>query len=619
VWGGYTVTPRWLDVPHRKETFLLLARHGINAVQIRALLGDFFHDPRYPEISNPRWKENVNHLRRILRQANECGLDLILHADNFRLPPDHPFFRRKPLLKGSPIFRGEICTLCTGSREGLDLIAHGWERIFREVPGLGGMIAIIGGECFTHCAMRPVRDEQGRNTCPRCSTRRPADVAADLINAVSLRVRRVAPQAKILAWPYAAEAEYVWNADEDELKRFMRRTKNSATYVLEIDNDGTQPVRGEPGMVRWLNDYSSSFVGPSSKFRFLSKVADELDVHVCVKTETLQGWEGGLMPYMPHLDHWRRRWEILRKSPARDIHMGWPVYGFNDAPPAEIAAWNLWSPAPAAGDVLDQMIDRDFGRPSRVKIRKAYRLLGEALEMLPCHLLAYYSQIQVMGSANPLLLKADESLADEFLSFHYYHGEGYSTTDSTTVRRPLPYSENGVHLALTPEGLDTNMVAARCVHRAADAWDRAMRLYESVRDAVPRHRRDHFQNEHRLIRHLGHMWRTWAHAEEFYRLRARLEPLNFDCHLKHDFYPYRIRILNQMLAIAKQELKNSRAAWANVRGDDRLDTSLRLDVCTVPMPRLYAAKFRHTGNVIKKLASEIARSNKQYRARLREC
>jgi hypothetical protein len=60
VWGGYTVTPRWLDVPHRRETFLLMARHGINATQFRAKLGDFFHDRRYPELSNPKSGANLS-------------------------------------------------------------------------------------------------------------------------------------------------------------------------------------------------------------------------------------------------------------------------------------------------------------------------------------------------------------------------------------------------------------------------------------------------------------------------------------------------------------------------------------------------------------------------------
>lgn len=54
VWGGYTVTPRLIDVPRRRETFLLMARYGINATQVRVQLSDVFHDARYPEISNPR-------------------------------------------------------------------------------------------------------------------------------------------------------------------------------------------------------------------------------------------------------------------------------------------------------------------------------------------------------------------------------------------------------------------------------------------------------------------------------------------------------------------------------------------------------------------------------------
>ena len=97
------------------------------------------------------------------------------------------------------------------------------------------------------------------------------------------------------------------------------------------------------------------------------------------------------------------------------------------------------------------------------------------------------------------------------------------------------------------------------------------------------------------------------HAEEFYLARRRLAAINHDCYSQLELQPERKRVLQRMLAIARAELGNSRAAWSNMRGDDRLDVSLRLDTPTVPMERLYRAKFNHTRRVIAILADEYRR------------
>jgi len=426
---------------------------------------------------------------------------------------------------------------------------------------------------------------------------RPAEVAR--------RVHGVAPEAKVLAWLYSAESKHVWGANKAEMERFIRRLRNGAVHVLEIEKEGTQAIRGAPGTFRHIWDYSSSFVGPSSRFRHQAAVAKKAGVRICVKTETLQGWEAGFMPYLPVMDHWARRWTLLRKSVARDIHMGWPLFGFNDGPPMELASWQLWNPGPDPSKLLDQMIARDFGERAAPRVYKAYRLFGEALEMLPIHLMGYYTRIQFMGSANPLLLRKDEKLDDAFLGYCFYEGEGFSTQADRVQRRPLPYETNLIRPQIVPQCRDPFHVTAECVRRASKAWDRALALYELVERLVPRHRRANFVSERRILRHLSCTWRTWANAEEFYLLRSRLEATECDAYSREDFETDRQRALGQMLVIARDELANSRRAWVNLRGDERLDLSLRLDTPTVPMARLYAAKARHTRRLIATLARQL--------------
>lgn len=519
-------------------------------------------------------------------------------------------FKRRPGLKGAPIFKGEVCPVCTGNREGMELIAGGWDRVFAEAPGLGGIIAIVGGECFTHCAMRPVRGPDGRNPCPRRGSISSADVAGNLVVEVSRRIRLVAPPATVLAWPYSAEEGFAWGAGREEMERFISRVAGHAVYVLEIEKEAIQRVRGERGVYRAISDYASSYVGPCLRFRHQAVVAGREGARLCVKTETLQGWEGGALPYLPVMDHWRRRWDTLRKTPARDIFMGWPVFGFNDAPPMELAAWQLWDPSLPTAQILDRMIRRDFGSRAAPGIRKAYRMFGESLEMLPRHWTAYYAWIHFMGSANPLLLDPQEKLADEFLGYHFYGGEGIDSSKAGKPRRNrLPYWDNLTQPLIVPEGLDAPAVAMRCVRRASTAWGRALALYESFGSMVLRQMRANYMAERRILRHFDCLLKTWAHAEEFYLARCRLKAIDRDCYSRLELGKERKMVLDKMLSIARAELKNSWAAWANARGDDRLDVSLRLDTPTVPLEQLYRAKFRHTLRVIAVLGSRRAETS----------
>lgn len=231
--------------------------------------------------------------------------------------------------------------------------------------------------------------------------------------------------------------------------------------------------------------------------------------------------------------------------------------------------------------------------------------------MLPSHCMGYYRYVQFLGSAHPLLLSKDEPLDDAFLGFHFYEGEGFLTLDSSQVRRtPLVYRDNVVNPLrplVLPRGRDAAQAAAACVRRAARAWQRALALYESVAPQIPPHRLDDYVAERRILRHLAHTWRTWANVEEFYIQRNLLEAMDLNCYSGEVFRPEHTRTLKRMLALAEDEWKNCRTAWDNLRGDPRLDLSLRLDAPTVPMRRLYAAKFRHARRVIATLERRLSR------------
>ena len=122
-------------------------------------------------------------------------------------PSDHPVFQAHPNARGASQHGHDIRSLCASDPETLKFIADSWADVFRRVPELGGMVTIIGGEGFYHCYMRAGKDGPD---CPRCREREPEDVVAGLTNAVFRAVRKVKPEAELLAWPYSA---FIWSKD----------------------------------------------------------------------------------------------------------------------------------------------------------------------------------------------------------------------------------------------------------------------------------------------------------------------------------------------------------------------------------------------------------------------
>src|SRR5262249_46207396 len=69
-------------------------------------------------------------------------------------------------------------------------------------------------EGFYHCFMRSFGVPKGHSACPRCDALGAETVVADLCNTLATAIRKVNPQAELIAWPYSAE--HVWSADKDQ-------------------------------------------------------------------------------------------------------------------------------------------------------------------------------------------------------------------------------------------------------------------------------------------------------------------------------------------------------------------------------------------------------------------
>ena len=584
VYGTFTVSGLRIDRPVSRDTFSALSRFGANATFTFVQLGDYLDGKTFPELANPDREKNLAELARLAELAKSAGVDLYLDAYNPKLPDNHPVFLAHPGAKGATQHGGNIRCLCPSDPETLKFIADSWAEIFRRVPSLGGMVAIIGGEGFYHCYMRSGKTGPD---CPRCSRRPPEDVVADLTNAVFRAIRKVKPDAEFLAWPYSA---FIWSRDPFQLD-LISKLDPGIQLVSEIDKDY---LYQKDGYVKNIWDYSIDFLGPSDRFKAQTEAARKRGLKLCGKTESAVSLEMNGVPYIPCLGRWGERMEIIRRQNPTSIYYAYDITGFSRSRPEELAGRLSWGPAASAPEEIRKMAVRDFGPKAAGRVIEAWTCFSEAVGHTPYLTHGYYQGPSFIGPGQPLMLK-EEDLPKELFGRLFYLAENDLSdgTSQASMLRPI----------YTPD-IRISPAEMADMDKAVELWDRGVAVLESGLRLVEEPYGREYERELDMAAYLQTAFRAVAFANHFFSLRAEYQSLMEKAVSLKDARGRAIRLINEMERIVKADLVNARRGLAVARRDPRLDLAVRLDLDYPPLDRIIEAKIRYAeGSVFGQLAA----------------
>lgn len=588
VYGTFTVSGLGIDRPVSRDTFSALSRFGANATFTFVQLGDYLDDKTFAELANPNREKNFAELARLADLAKSVGVDLYLDAYNPKLPDNHPVFLAHPEAKGATQHGGNIRCLCPSDPETLKFIADSWAEVFRRVPSLGGMVAIIGGEGFYHCYMR---SGKGGPDCPRCSRRPPEDGVADLTNAVFRAIRKVKPDAEFLAWPYSA---FIWSRDPFQMD-LISKLDPGIQLVSEIDKDY---LYQKDGYVKNIWDYSIDFLGPSDRFKAQNEAARKRGLKLCCKTESAVSLEMNAVPYIPCLARWGERMEIIRRERPASIYYAYDITGFSRSRPEELAGRLSWGPAAGAPEEIRTMAVRDFGPKAADKVIEAWTFFSDAIGHTPYLTHGYYQGPSFIGPGQPLMLK-EENLPQEFFGRLFYLAENDLSegTSQASMLRPIYTSD----IRISPAEMAD-------MDKAIELWDRGVAVLESRLGLVEAPYRKEYERELDMAAYLQTAFRAVAHANHFFSLRAEYLGLIKNAAGSKDGRGSILRLIDGMERIVKSDLVNARRGLAIARRDPRLDLAVRLDLDYPPLDKIIEAKIRYTEDTILKQLGAARRS-----------
>jgi len=621
LWGGFTTTQAWVTGRENDSNYLELARVGVNAMPIMCQLEDYILDapPRFKSLINPKAKANLVRLRKLARQAYRQGVSVILMAYNPKLPPNHPVFKSYPACRGAVQFDGAFRVLCSSDPATRQFICEGWQRIFREIPELGGMITIVGGEGFYYCFMRP--SALDADDCPRCRKRRGAATITELINDVAAAVRQAGTQAQVVVWPYSAGH---WSKDRDQEQLIAGLDGENIIFQTELDKDVIDWRPAGYGKHCW--DYSAGRVDPSERSVVQRNLCRKKKLRFSAKLQMNNSIECLNVPYLPTFENQLAMWDNTRKLQVDAIQSRWLFGGSCKSVSEQLGYWSIWGKGTAyekLPEALAAIARREFGPQAAPYILKAWHLFSQAMRHHPN--LSYYVGSYFIGPGQPLVLDKRcvtgevgevpsctielydpsvpvKKLDEAFYGRFYWLWEVTAADDTSTLEAMKPYffSEPGFR-ALARRGQYAGQdVALMELREMAKLWQKGADLLDQAGTFVPASCRPAYRRERTNARFLAYTWHSAANVEEFLRLRNRVKEFTYDYPLRAGHARENAADLRRMEQLARAELAIAKAALKLAAGVDYLDISLRLDMGSSSTTAVLSAKIKQVEHLLSK-------------------
>ncbi|MBT9138795.1 MAG: hypothetical protein DDT31_01371 [Syntrophomonadaceae bacterium] len=393
-----------------------IAAEGYNGIWLHIILRETVSSALFPGAK----RVGAAVLNRLVARAGKFKVKVYLYLCEPRgLRSDSPFWKKHPELRGQPCeFRnigrdsGEYFALCSSTPQVKEFLEESSFRLFKEVPGLGGVFLITASEHHTHCYSHFPVKSSGLNTedwaresarrgfsCPRCVARKPTEVAAEIIKLVNRGVQSAAPDADVIAWSWS------WSILEpDPQEELISLLPKDIILMSDWERGGQKKVCGRRYS---LDEYSFSYIGPSPRFKKQLKVAQKRGMQVMAKIQIGTTHELASVPYLPLPFLLAPKMERLNKIGV-DGYLGCWIFGGEVSPMSRLAGKMSRLPQIPTLQAIKEVAQEEFGQKSASRVVHAWRSFSTAWRRYPFSIpFLYYGPINY-ATAYPISLDVNK-------------------------------------------------------------------------------------------------------------------------------------------------------------------------------------------------------------------
>ena len=383
-----------------------LAHEGVNGLWLTVEFRDLVATTYTPEAGKDAEKR-LTKLRKTVEKCLQYGIRTYIFCIEPRAwEPDNPVIKHYPELAGAPAGRGNF--FCPMSQTAHNYLYESVNKIFRAVPGLGGMINITHGERGTTClsTVSSASDYKGKINCPRCSQKEPWEILHASLSAMEKGMHDAAPDAELISWLYMPSPQRFVTGDPYNLGEWVYDLPaHTPEGVILQFNFESGVSRTEFGKLLVGGDYWISNPGPSSRFSRVAEVAREHGTKVSAKIQTGNSHEVATVPFVTVPSLLFRKFSAMRQLGVSHTMLCWY---FGNYPGLMNKAAGLLSmePFPESEDIfLHQLASIYWKKEDVPKVVEAWKLFSEGYSNYPLtNLFQYYGPVHD-GPVWPLLLK----------------------------------------------------------------------------------------------------------------------------------------------------------------------------------------------------------------------
>jgi len=531
------------DVDYYPENYLnRLTHEGVNGLWLTVAFRELCRTRFTPDAAPDR-DRRLAKLRRTVERCRRYGIRTYLFTIEPRawggdnsLPVDFP-----ELGGGAYSANGQY--FCPMTASAAEYLHESVFQIFRDVPGLGGLINISHGERATTSLSALTATGEGQVRCPRCSRKAPWEILYAALDAMARGMHAAAPDAELISWLYMPQTRGPHGTD---LAPWVYEVPaHTPDGVILQFNFETGVRRDFFGTERVGGDYWLSVPGPSDRFERVARGGAQAGTPISAKIQTGCSHEVADIPFIPVPGHLHDKFAGMHRLGVRYAMLCW-YFGNYPGVMNQAAGELSFEPFIEDRDVfLLELARRDWGDYAP-RVVEAWQYFSRGYSNYPLtNLFQYYGPMHD-GPVWPLLLEpADTPLAPTWL------------LGSTVTREPYPPSGDRIgECFMFAYTLDEIVELCR---RMSRDWARGVAVLERFEP--------HFRDKPErlldigLARALGIQFRSGWNILQFYAIREEMLRLpgngRLDC-------------LERLAAIIEDELSLDAQLLELCRKDSRL-------------------------------------------------
>lgn len=510
-----------------------LAHEGVNGLWLTVEFQDLVATSFTPD-TGKNGEQRLTKLRRTVEKCLRYGIKTYI----FCIEPnewgvDDPVLIRYPELAGGPTYNGGL-SFCPCSRAGRKYLYESVHNIFKAVPELGGMINISLGERPTICL-----NEMGFITCPRCAGKAPWKVLAESLTAMEQGMHDAAPEAELISWLYLPQPKQ----PGDWVYELAAHTPKGVILQFNFETGVSKTVFGRTlvGGDYWLSD-----PGPSERFIRMAETARKSGTEISAKIQAGCSHEVASVPYVPVPSNLYRKFSGMKNLGVSHTMMCWYFGNYPGLMNKAVGELSM-EPFPKDEDsFLKQLAALYWKQEDTLHVIEAWELFSESYKHYPLSNFFQYYGPMTDGPVWPLLFEPVDA--------------PLSPTWQINSRRSFqawPPSGDRIGECVGNE-LTLDEVVELC-RQLSTTWDKGVKVLQKIEAK-------YIDEPNRTLdigvaKALGIQFRSGYNILRFYALREKM----FQMEGKD-----RLKILQQLIDIARDELKNDKQLIVLCEKDSRL-------------------------------------------------